>query len=189
MEAADEQLMIAYRDGEAAAFETLYARHKGPLFRFVLRSVKARGEAEELFHDVWLRVIEARERYTPSARFTTWLYTIAHNRVVDHWRRRGLKVASLDTRDSSDDADDPPFEPAAASQDEPQRRAELNEQLRKLGAALEALPPAQREVFLLREEAGLTLPEIAEVAGIDLEAAKSRLRYALAKLREALDDG
>jgi len=186
MEAADEQLMIAYRDGDAAAFETLYARHKGPLFRFMLRSVKARGEAEELFHDVWLRVIEARERYVTTARFTTWLYTIAHNRVVDHWRRRGLKLASLDT---SNDPDDPPFEPAAAPQDEPQRRAELNQQLRQLGAALEALPPAQREVFLLREEAGLSLPEIAEVAGIDLEAAKSRLRYALAKLREALDDG
>jgi RNA polymerase sigma-70 factor (ECF subfamily) len=186
MEAADEQLMIAYRDGEAAAFETLYARHKGPLYRFVLRSVQARGEAEELFHDVWLKVIEARERYTPSARFTTWLYTIAHNRVVDHWRRRGLKLASLD---SGNDGDDPPFEPAAAPQDEPQRRAELNQQLRQLGAALEALPPAQREVFLLREEAGLSLPEIAQVTGIDLEAAKSRLRYALAKLREALDDG
>jgi len=186
MEAADEQLMMAYRDGEAAAFETLYARHKGPLFRFVLRSVKARGEAEELFHDVWLRVIEARSRYTPTARFTTWLYTIAHNRVVDHWRRGGLKLASLD---AANDADDPPFEPAAAPQDEPQRRAELNEQLRRLGAALEALPSAQREVFLLREEAGLSLPEIAEVTGIDLEAAKSRLRYALAKLREALGDG
>jgi len=183
MEAADEQLMIAYRDGEAAAFETLYARHKGPLFRFVLRSVKARGEAEELFHDVWLRVIEARSRYTPSARFTTWLYTIAHNRVVDHWRRGGLKLASLD------DPDDPPPEPAAAPQQEPQQRAELNEQMRQLRAALEALPPAQREVFLLREEAGLSLPEIAEVTGIDLEAAKSRLRYALAKLREALGDG
>jgi len=185
MEAADEQLMIAYRDGEAAAFETLYARHRGPLFRFVLRSVKARGEAEELFHDVWLRVIEARERYTPSARFTTWLYTIAHNRVVDHWRRRGLKLASLD---SSYDADDPPLEPAAAPQDEPQRRAELNQELHRLGVALAALPAAQREVFLLREEAGLSLPEIAEVTGIDLEAAKSRLRYALAKLREALGD-
>jgi len=182
MEAADEQLMIAYRDGEAAAFETLYARHKGPLYRFVLRSVKARGEAEELFHDIWLRVIEARDRYTPSARFTTWLYTIAHNRVVDHWRRRGLKLASLD------DPDDPPPEPAAAPQDEPQRRAELNEDLRRLGTALAALPPAQREVFLLREEGGLSLPEIAEVTGIDLEAAKSRLRYALAKLREALGD-
>ena len=186
MEAADEQLMIAYRDGEAAAFETLYVRHKGPLYRYVLRSVKARGEAEELFHDVWLRVIEARSRYTASARFTTWLYTIAHNRVVDHWRRGGLKLASLD---SSYDADDPPGEPAAPARDEPQLRAELNEQMRQLGAALEALPSAQREVFLLREEAGLSLPEIAEVTGIDLEAAKSRLRYALAKLREALGDG
>jgi RNA polymerase sigma-70 factor (ECF subfamily) len=186
MEAADEQLMIAYRDGEAAAFETLYARHKGALFRFMLRSVNARGEAEELFHDVWLRVIEARARYTPTAQFTTWLYTIARHRLVDHWRRRGPTLTSLDT---GADGDDPPFEPAAPPQDEPQRRAESNQQLRRLGAAIEQLPPAQREVFLLREEAGLSLPEIAEVAGIDVEAAKSRLRYALAKLREALDDG
>jgi RNA polymerase sigma-70 factor (ECF subfamily) len=186
MEAADEQLMIAYRDGEAAAFETLYARHKGALFRFMLRSVKARGEAEELFHDVWLRVIEARERYTPTAQFTTWLYTIARHRLVDHWRRRGLTLTSLDT--GADD-DDPPFEPAAAPQDEPQRRAESNQEMRRLAAAIEQLPPAQREVFLLREEAGLSLPEIAAVAGIDVEAAKSRLRYALAKLREALGDG
>src|SRR2546422_7527132 len=86
MEAPDEQLMLAYRDGNAAAFETLYLRHRGRLFRFVLRSVKSRATAEELFQEIWMRVIEARERYAPQARFTTWLYTIAHHRMVDHWR-------------------------------------------------------------------------------------------------------
>ena len=85
MEAPDEQLMAAYRDGNAAAFETLYLRHRGRLFRFVLRSVKSRATAEELFQEIWMRVIEARERYAPQARFTTWLYTIAHHRMVDHW--------------------------------------------------------------------------------------------------------
>ncbi|HET7730892.1 MAG TPA: sigma-70 family RNA polymerase sigma factor, partial [Usitatibacter sp.] len=81
--------MLAYAGGDAAAFEALYARHKGALYRFVLRSVKARGEAEELFQDIWMRVIDARARYAPQAKFTTWLYTIAHNRLVDHWRARG----------------------------------------------------------------------------------------------------
>lgn len=86
MEAGDEELMLAYRDGNAGAFETLYTRHRGRLYRFVLRSVKARGMAEELFQEVWMRVIEARSRYTPQARFTTWLYTIAHNLLTDRLR-------------------------------------------------------------------------------------------------------
>src|SRR5437879_7598227 len=81
MEAPDEQLMLAYRDGNAGAFETLYLRHRERVFRFVLRSVKSRATAEELFQEIWMRVIEARERYTPQARFTTWLYTIAHHRI------------------------------------------------------------------------------------------------------------
>lgn len=96
MEAADEQLMLAYRDGDASAFETLYARHRARVFRFVLRSVPSLGVAEELFQDVWMKVIEARTRYAPSAKFTTWLYTIAHHRLVDHWRKRGLSLVSLD---------------------------------------------------------------------------------------------
>src|SRR5256885_8768847 len=107
MEAPDEQLMLAYRDGNAAAFETLYLRHRGRLFRFVLRSVKSRATAEELFQEIWMRVIEARERYTPQARFTTWLYTIAHHRMVDHWRRGGLSLVELDEHDPPGDSPDP----------------------------------------------------------------------------------
>ena len=108
MEAPDEQLMLAYRDGNAAAFETLYLRHRGRLFRFVLRSVKSRATAEELFQEIWMRVIEARERYAPQARFTTWLYTIAHHRMVDHWRRGGLSLVELDEQhDPPGDALDP----------------------------------------------------------------------------------
>src|SRR4051794_41934323 len=92
MEAPDEELMAAYRDGNAAAFDTLYARHRGPLFRYVLRGVKIRAVAEELYQEIWIRVIEARKRYSPTARFTTWMYTIAHNRLIDHWRRKELMV-------------------------------------------------------------------------------------------------
>lgn len=176
-EAPDEQLMLAYRGGDAGAFEILYARHRARLFRFVLRSIKSRASAEELYQDVWMRVIEARATYKPSARFTTWLYTIAHHRIVDHWRRTGLSVVSLDTVDPP--SDDPG----------PQRHAEARETLTRFAAALESLPPAQREAFLLHEEAGLTMAEIAAATGSNEEAAKSRLRYALAKLRSVLDDG
>src|SRR5499426_1616381 len=96
MGGSDEELMLAYRGGDAAAFETIYARHRGALYRFVLRSLKDHAVAEELFQETWIRVIEARERYAPSARFTTWVYTIAHHLIVDHWRCKGLTLVQLD---------------------------------------------------------------------------------------------
>ena len=176
MEAPDEQLMLAYRDGDAGAFETLYARHRGALYRFVLRSINDRGIAEELFQEAWIRVIEARERYAPSAKFVTWLYTIAHNLMVDHWRRRGLTLVALD-------AEHVPVESA-----NPARQAEGRESLARFLRALEALPPAQREAFLLHEEGGLTAAEIGAATGTNEEAAKSRLRYAMAKLKAAVDE-
>ena len=182
MEDADEALMLAYRAGDAAAFDRLYARHKGALFRFVLRNVRERSAAEELYQEVWMRVIEARERYQPQAKFSTWLYTIAHNRIVDEWRKRGLALVSLDAED------DPPPEPAAPPASDPQRTLEARERLARFLQALEALPAAQREAFLLREEAGLSVAEIAQATGANEEAAKSRLRYALAKLKEAAGD-
>ena len=182
MEASDEQLMLAYAGGDAAAFETLYARHKGPLYRFVLRSVKGAAEADELFQDVWMRVVEARARYEPRAKFRTWLYTIAHNRFVDHWRSKGLTVVPLENDDGT--TVDVPAGPSA----EPHRRAEARQSVSRLLDAIAALPAAQREAFLLHEEGGLTVAEIAATTGTNEEAAKSRLRYAMNKLREAIDD-
>ena len=154
----------------------LYGRHRGGLFRFVLRAVKDRGVAEELFQEVWVRVIESRSRYAPKARFTTWLYTIAHNLLVDHWRRKGLSLVSLDGED------------AASESANPARQAEGRQALARLLQALEELPPAQREAFLLHQEGGLSVAEIAVVTGAGEEAAKSRLRYATAKLKTAVDD-
>jgi RNA polymerase sigma-70 factor (ECF subfamily) len=177
VEGADEELMLAYRDGNAGAFETLYGRHRARLFRFVLRSVKERGMAEELFQDVWMRVIEARGRYAPKARFTTWLYSIAHNRLVDHWRRKGLSVVDLEHVD------------VEGNSPNPERQAEARQSLQRFAKALEALPPAQREAFLLHEEAGMSVAQIAQATGAGEEAAQSRLRYAIAKLRTAVGDG
>jgi RNA polymerase sigma-70 factor, ECF subfamily len=176
MEAPDEELMLAYGRGDARAFETLYERHRGGLFRFILRAIKQRAAAEELFQEAWIRVIEARSRYAPQARFTTWLYTIAHNLLVDHWRRKGLTLVQLDE------------EELVAAPDNPARQAEARESLARLLQAIEALPAAQREAFLLHEEAGLSVAEIAAVTGAGEEAAKSRLRYAMSKLRAAVED-
>jgi len=178
VEAPDEQLMLAYRRGEAGAFEALYARHKGPLYRFVLRSVKERALAEELYQEIWMRVIESRGRYAVQAKFTTWLYTIAHHRLTDHWRKRGLQLVDAEGADA-----------VGHRSFEPEPRAEGRQDLQRLAAGLAALPELQRETFLLHEEAGMTLAEIAVATGATQEAAKSRLRYALARLREALGDG
>ena len=175
-EATDEALMLAYRGGDVRAFETLYRRHRGALFRFILRSLKQRAAAEELFQEAWMRVVEARGRYEAQARFTTWLYTIAHNLLVDHWRRKGLTLVDLDSA------------PEAQAADNPARQAEAREALHRLLHAIDALPPAQREAFLLHEEAGMSVAEIAAVTKTGEEAAKSRLRYAMAKLKAALDD-
>jgi RNA polymerase sigma-70 factor (ECF subfamily) len=176
MEAPDEQLMLAYGNGDAGAFDTLYARHRGALFRYVLRGVKARAVAEELYQEIWILVIEARKRYKPSARFTTWLYTIAHNRLVDHWRRKELAVVPADEEQ----------QPASAAAD-PARQLEGREALARFAKALGDLPHQQREAFLLHEEAELTALEIAAVTNSEPEAVKSRLRYAYAKLRAATD--
>jgi RNA polymerase sigma-70 factor (ECF subfamily) len=176
-EAADEELMAAYRGGDAGAFDTLYARHRLRLFRFVLRSVKARAVAEELYQEVWMRVIEARATYAHKARFTTWLYTIAHNRLVDHWRKRGLTLVVLEGDE------------IASSSPDPADQVQARESLARFAAALDALPALQREAFLLHEEGGLTVAEIGAATGANEEAAKSRLRYAMAKLRAAVSDG
>ncbi len=177
--------MLAYRGGDAAAFDQLYARHKGALFRFVLRSIRERARAEELYQEIWMRVIEARARYEVTAKFTTWLFTIAHNRLTDHWRKKGLALVSLD---DPGDPDNPPADPPASPASEPLRRLEARERLERFARALDELPPAQREAFLLREEAGMSIAEIARATGANEEAAKSRLRYAMAKLKEAAGD-
>lgn len=181
----DEALMLAYRDGEAAAFEALYARWRGPLYRYFLRQCGHAGQADELFQDVFMRVIGAAASYEPSARFSTWLFRIAHNRLVDHWRKMGREL--LDPLASTGDGDDCEFDPPAPEGAAPEREAERKQLGAALMSALNALPELQREAFLLAEEGGLTLEEIASISGVGRETIKSRLRYATAKLRDKLE--
>jgi RNA polymerase sigma-70 factor (ECF subfamily) len=183
---SDEALMLRYAQGDAGAFDLLYARHRGGVYRYLLRHVGSnRGLAEELFQDVWMNLVGARVRYRVEARFTTWLYTLAHNRLVDHYRRhRPLEFASLDV----DEEDEDPPEIMAPSTTQPEHAAHGREIARRLLLLVEKLPVAQREAFLLHEEAGLSVDEIAGITGTDREAIKSRLRYAMNKLRRGMGD-
>ncbi len=177
--------MLAYRDGEAAAFEALYARHRARLYRYVLHQFRRREEADELFQEIWMSVIRAREHYEVTAKFATWLYRIAHNRLVDGFRARG-RAAEFELDLTGDDGEAPDFPGPAALQ--PERHAERAELAGRLLAALEALPAPQREAFLLAEEGELSVEEIAAATGVGFETAKSRLRYAHARLRAGLED-
>lgn len=181
----DEALMLAYRYGEGAAFEALYARWRGPLYRYFLRQCGHAGQADELFQDVFMRVIGAAAGYEPTAKFATWLFRIAHNRLVDHWRKAGREP--VDPLPSGEDGDDCEFDPPAPEGAAPERQAERRELAKALMAALNALPEVQREAFLLAEEGGLTLEEIASISGVGRETIKSRLRYATRKLRNQLE--
>lgn len=178
---SDEALMLAYRDGDAAAFDALYARHRGGTYRYLLRQCRNAALAEEMFQDVWMNLIRARAAYTVQARFTTWLYRIAHNRLMDHFRRHDHDAVSLDD-DNAVQVD----EPVAPRSADPAVDAEARAQAAQLLALLGRLPAEQREAFVLQQEGGMSVEEIAETTGVNRETAKSRLRYALAKLREGM---
>jgi RNA polymerase sigma-70 factor (ECF subfamily) len=178
----DEELMLRYRDGDASAFDALYSRHRAGLFRFILRQCPSRGEAEELFQEVWMKLIEARARYRVEARFSTYLYHIAVNRLIDRSRRKSsAPMASLD------DPDCPEVLAAPATASDPVRRVVVRQEAARVLAALAELPAEQREAFLLHEEGGLSVGEIGEVTKVGAETAKSRLRYALHKVRQVLE--
>jgi len=182
---SDESLMLRYRGGDSTAFEELYTRHKGALYRYLVRQCRQPAVAEELFQDIWMNLIRARERYEVRAKFTTYLYSMAHNRVIDFYRRQASSLPlSYD-----DDPEDPLVDRLSADgKDEPLNVAQRQELSRRLFAALDTLPEAQREAFLLREETGMSVEEIAAATGVNMETAKSRLRYAVAKLRRALTE-
>ena len=179
----DEDLMLAYACGDATAFDMLYSRHKGGVYRYLLRQCRDAGIAEQLFQDVWMNLIRVRASYQPSAKFTTWLYTLAHNRLIDHHRATGcVNLVSTDDERHADVVAALP----ASRRSEPESRA-LNRELgARLKNAVTALPPAQRDAFLLQQEGGLTLEEIAALTGVGAETVKSRLRYATNKLRAEL---
>jgi RNA polymerase sigma-70 factor (ECF subfamily) len=173
---SDERLMLDYRGGDAHAFEVLYRRHCDRLHRYALRMAHG-GDAEEIFQETWIAVIRGRERYAPDARFTTWLYSIAHRRAVDRLRAQWRAA----TQDESS------LLALEALVPEPPEIAWSAAAAQAMQVAIQSLPAPQREAFLLHTEAELSLDEIALATAAPRETVKSRLRYAHRRLREALE--
>ena len=177
-EVEDSALMLRYKDGDVAAFETLYRRHNDALYRYLLRLSRHPDTADDVFQEVWGKIIKARDSYRPTAKFTTFLYRVAHNCFIDYLRRNKRHTHTLAAE--PDQQPDPGEAPDLATERSLARR--------RLQAALLDLPEEQRDVFLLHEEAGLSLDQIAAVTDTNRETVKSRLRYAVNKLRAAIDE-
>ena len=178
----DEDLMLPYREGNAAAFDALYARHKGKTYRYCLRQCSSKAEAEEVFQELWLSVINARASYTVQARFTTWLFTLAHHRLVDFFRARGhLKLISIDTE--NDDEKLSLLQVESRNSDNPAQQLALKQEALAVLGWVSELPAPQREAFLMQQETDMSVDEIAAATGTTRETTKSRLRYAMDKLR------
>ena len=182
-EVDDGELMLRYASGDLRAFEALYGRHRSALYRYLARHTRDPEVANDIFQEVWSRVISSRSRYEPRAKFSTFLYRIAHNCFIDHCRRASARQDRASV--SNEDFDLEKALPAPTA-DLPDARAEHAQTLTRYRSALAALPAEQRDTFLLYEESGLSLEEIGTITGVSMETAKSRLRYALNKLRSAL---
>lgn len=194
---SDDALMRAFAQGDAQAFERLYARHQAALYRFVHRVLGygAAAQADEVFQDTWLRVVKARDQWAPQgAAFRTWLFTLAHHRAIDLLRKTGREVSL----DATGDEDSEPWQPqgsagawqlwpaAAADADRAEDRVFWRAAGQRLLDCLDTLPPVQRSAFLLHHEDGLALDELARALEVGFETAKSRLRYAMSKLRTCM---
>ena len=191
-EASDEMLMVRYQRGDREAFAELVRRYKTPIYNFSIRQLRQPNAAEDVTQDVFLRVVQKAAEFKHEARFSTWLYTIARNLCIDQLRKLGhRRHASLDqpaTRDGEDSR------PLVESVMDPHPRSNVErstiatEVSLRIVAAVESLPEEQREVFLLREVANLPFKEIAVVTGVGENTVKSRMRYALDRLQEALSE-
>jgi RNA polymerase sigma-70 factor (ECF subfamily) len=176
----DGALMQAYARGDMRAFERLYARHRASLYSYLVRQTRDRELASDLFQEVWSKVVSSRARYSASAKFQTFLFTIAYNCFIDHCRRQALRRTDVLTSGAQELL-------PGSDLEQPERRLENSQLGAQLRRAIAALPAEQRDVFLLYEQARLSIEQIAAVTGVGAETAKSRLRYAVAKLRSALE--
>jgi len=183
---SDESLMLRFGRGEAAAFDDLYRRHESRVFRYLHRNLRNEASANDLMQEVWFAVVRNAVDYQPTAKFTTWLFTIAHNRMVDMIRAGG-RLQSLDAGDMAGSEGSSLLDRLEADAKlEPSAEVQSQEEAAALLGAVAQLPPEQRSAFLLQAEGELSVEEIAVATGSNFETVKSRLRYARAKLRQLL---
>jgi RNA polymerase sigma-70 factor (ECF subfamily) len=191
-DATDEMLMVRYQRGDREAFAEIVHRYETPIYNFVLRQVRHGNAAEDVTQDVFLRLVQNAADFKHEARFSTWLYTIARNLCVDHLRKQShRRHPSLDQPQSGDATGTRPMIDNVADghpRASVERTAASGEVAGRIVEAVQGLPEDQREVFLLREIANLPFKEIAQITGVGENTVKSRMRYALDRLQEALSE-
>ena len=182
---ADEQLMLLFANNDIAgdtnkgqrAFDCLYQRHKGPLYRFVKKTCNNEQDANEVFQELWLRIINNKQKFNPEYKFTTWAYTIANRLLID-WLRKNAKINL--TEDITE-------EPADTPLNAPDNDLERKRMAKQLTEAITTLPDQQRMTFVMKHESGLSLSEVAAATEQPLERIKSQYRYAIKKLKNTLE--
>lgn len=187
---SDEQLMIRFQRGDRTAFTLLVRRHQTAIYNFALRQLRVQSQAEDVVQEAFVRVVQNAADFKHEARFTTWLYTITRNLCIDQMRKRALrKHASLDEPKHGEEGDGPTLaEQTADARASVEREATGTELKERIAKAVETLPDDQREVFLMREVSNLPFKEIAEIVGVPENTVKSRMRYALERLQQALSE-
>lgn len=178
---SDEDLMLAFQAGDLLAFEQLYQRHRVRLYGFLRRQLGQAAAADDLYQDIWFNLVQSRQQYQVRAKFSTYLLTLAHNKLIDYYRKHQRDQLRLVAWDA-----DLMDEPSCAECELPEQRYQQQQESERLQGCLAALPESQREVFLLKETAELSLAEMALSLNLGMETVKSRLRYALNKLRQCL---
>jgi len=177
-EMSDEMLMQAYSENDKLAFDKLYERFRLPLYRYMHRQISVQEEVlNELYQDVWLKLVNNRKKYQVKASFKTYLYQIAINTIRDYFRRESVRkiMSNID--------DDAEIKGGDLLPEEDLAQKQLMDKFRLI---LDELPQEQKDVFLLREEAGLTSVQIAKVMQTSVDTVKSRMRYAVSRLKEVL---
>lgn len=183
---SDEELMAQYQKGEESAFQQLFSRHKRGVYGYILRYTRNEQESEEIFQDAFIKMHRAAPTWIPSAKFSTWLYTIVRNLCIDAHRKKKIRrTISLDEKGEDDERS--LYDVVASDDPSPDSQTSDLEIGKVLEAALAKINPDQREVFLLREKSGLKFEEIAEVLGVSVNTVKSRMRYALETLKKILE--
>lgn len=186
MQAPEKVWLAEYRDGNVEALGRLVEHYRRPLFAFILRMTEGREDAEEIFHEVWFRVIRNLHTYRDK-RFLSWLFRIAHNLIIDRARKQKPVVDPRPAAGSDGSPEDPIETRVAAPGLSPASEAAGHDLGQRIAAAVGQLPGEQREVFLMRTEGDLPFKDIARIQGTSINTALARMQYALAKLRKELE--
>lgn len=177
----DEALMIAFQhQGQSTAFNTLYQRYHNQLYRYLFNRLNDRNQTDELFQDIWARVIKTRYKVQAKASFRTWFYTIARNRLIDEYRKSAFNVVNVVNPEH--------YQDELVDAESPEKQLSRDQDNHAILNNLKRLPREQQDVFLLKAESGLSLQEIADITGENFETTKSRYRYAIQKLAQLLDE-